>query len=125
MYAATASSTSRGHCDPPGPSRYAAPLASAGKRSRIAATSSAGALLREMAEDPTAQQDLTFLVCEIPPVPAKPAGHLVVEPYAVRPCARMNGCSEERTRSASEGVRAYDRIALRRIRRTCLRTAVC
>src|SRR5918996_5735085 len=65
MYAATASSTSPGHCEPPGPSRYAAPVASAGKRSRIAATSSGGALLLEIAEDPTGQQDRTFLVREI------------------------------------------------------------
>src|SRR5918997_2124530 len=55
MQAATASSTSRGHCDPPGPSRYAAPLARAGKRSRTAATSSGGALLLGMADEPIGQ----------------------------------------------------------------------
>ena len=87
--------------------------------------SSGGALLLGMAEELIGQQDLTFVVREnLAPVPAEAAGHLVVEPYAVRPCAITNGCREARTRSASEGVRAYDRIELRRIRRTCLRTSV-
>ena len=49
--ASTASTTSWGTCEPPGPSKKAAPLASAGKRARTASTSS---------EETTGEQDLTF-----------------------------------------------------------------